>query len=70
MSNDELLTVREVMARTKLSRSTVMSLIAAGELPSLTIRRARRVRSTSLSAWIDERASQSVSGDAGQEEPR
>jgi excisionase family DNA binding protein len=52
MPEDRLLTIRDVMQRTSLSRSTVTGLLARGELQSLTIGRARRVQSSRLDAWI------------------
>ena len=42
--------------RLGLSRSTVMGLLARGDIESLTIGRARRVRSSRLEAWIETRA--------------
>jgi excisionase family DNA binding protein len=39
-----LLTVREVIDRTSLSRATVYALIRSGQLPSVKIGTARRVR--------------------------
>lgn len=52
MSDDRLLTIRDVIERTSLSRSTVMGLLARGELPSLAIGRARRVQLSQLDLWI------------------
>ena len=56
MLGERLLTVRDLIERTQLSRSTVMGLLARGEIDSLTIRRARRVRETAWSAFIEARA--------------
>ncbi len=56
MSHDQLLKVSEVAERLGLSRSTVMGLLARGEIESLTIGRARRVQLSRLEAWIAERA--------------
>ena len=56
MSQDQLLKVSEVAQRLGLSRSTVMGLLARGEIESLTIGRARRVQMSRLDAWIAERA--------------
>ncbi len=56
MSHDRLLKVSEVAERLGLSRSTVMGLLARGDLESLTIGRARRVQVSRLEAWIAERA--------------
>ncbi len=56
MSQDRLLKVSEVTERLGLSRSTVMGLLARGEIESLTIGRARRVQLSRLDAWVTERA--------------
>ena len=56
MSPDRLLKVGEVTERLGLSRSTVMGLLARGEIESLTIGRARRVQLSRLEAWIEARA--------------
>ncbi|MFJ4369602.1 helix-turn-helix domain-containing protein [Streptomyces chartreusis] len=52
MSDDELLTVAEVMARPKLGRSTVYDLIRSRRLPSITIGRCRRIPARALSDYI------------------
>jgi excisionase family DNA binding protein len=56
VSEDRLLKVGEVTERLGLSRSTVMGLLARGDIESLTIGRARRVMSSRLEAWIETRA--------------
>jgi excisionase family DNA binding protein len=52
MPDYELLTVPEVMARLKISRSTVYDLIRTRQLPSITIGRARRIPTHALTAYI------------------
>jgi excisionase family DNA binding protein len=52
---ERLLKVPECQRLLGLSRSTVMALIARGELPSLTIGRSRRVALSSLTRWLEER---------------
>ncbi|MGK4579085.1 helix-turn-helix domain-containing protein [Kitasatospora sp. HPMI-4] len=52
MRDDELLTVPEVMARLKISRSTVYDLIRTGRLTSITIGRARRIPARTLTDYI------------------
>jgi excisionase family DNA binding protein len=52
MADDELLTVPEVMARLKISRSTVYDLIRTRQLASLTIGRARRIPTHALTTYI------------------
>jgi len=48
----ELLTVPEVMARLKISRSTVYDLIRTRQLASITLGRTRRVPAHALTALI------------------
>ncbi len=48
----ELLTVPEVMARLKISRSTVYDLIRTRQLASITIGRARRIPANALNALV------------------
>ncbi|MFD9486684.1 helix-turn-helix domain-containing protein [Streptomyces sp. NPDC059991] len=48
----ELLTVPEVMARLKISRSTVYDLIRTRRLASITIGRARRIPAQALTALV------------------
>jgi len=48
----ELLAVPEVMARLKISRSTVYDLIRTRQLASLTIGRARRIPTHALNALV------------------
>ncbi|MFF8993633.1 helix-turn-helix domain-containing protein [Streptomyces sp. NPDC014983] len=48
----ELLTVPEVMARLKISRSTVYDLIRTRRLASITIGRARRIPAHALTALV------------------
>ena len=52
MADDELLTVPEVMARLKVSRSTVYDLIRSRRLASITIGRSRRIPAQALTAYI------------------
>jgi len=58
MSEERLLTVRDLIDVLHVSRSTVMGLLARGEIDSLTIRRARRIRASALRAFIEARAAQ------------
>ncbi|PYC65442.1 excisionase [Streptomyces tateyamensis] len=51
-ADSELLTVPEVMARLKISRSTVYDLIRTRQLVSLTIGRARRIPTHALTALV------------------
>lgn len=56
MFQDRLLKIGEVTERLGLSRSTVMGLLARGDIESMTIGRSRRVQSSRLDAWIAARA--------------
>lgn len=49
---DELLTVEQVADILKIGRTTVYELMTAGDLPSVTIRRCRRVLRSDLNAYI------------------
>ncbi|MFI0257784.1 helix-turn-helix domain-containing protein [Streptomyces sp. NPDC017056] len=51
-ATDELLTVPEVMARLRLSRSTVYDLIRSHRLVSITVGRARRIPLSALREFI------------------
>lgn len=52
---ERLLKVGDVVERTRLSRSLIYELIARGDLTSVAIGRARRVREADLDEWIRER---------------
>jgi excisionase family DNA binding protein len=56
VSQDRNLRISEVCERLAVSRSTVMALIARGEIESLKVGRARRVQQSRLEAWIAGRA--------------
>jgi excisionase family DNA binding protein len=51
-ADSELLTVPEVMAHLKISRSTVYDLIRTRQLASITIGRSRRIPTHALTAYI------------------
>lgn len=50
-----LLTIREVVERTSLSRSTIHELLKSGQLPSAKIGHARRIREVDLDQFIEDR---------------
>jgi excisionase family DNA binding protein len=50
--DNELLTVEQVADILKIGRTTVYELMTSGDLPSITIRRCRRVLRSDLSAYI------------------
>lgn len=56
MAEERLLTIRDLVELLQLSRSTVMALLARGDIESLQIRRARRVTGTALREFIEARA--------------
>jgi len=56
----ELLTVPEVMARLKISRSTVYDLIRTRQLASITLGRTRRVPAHALTALIHHQLEQAA----------
>jgi excisionase family DNA binding protein len=49
----QLLTLNEVAEHLRLSRRTVESLVATGELPSILVRRRRRVPATEVDEFIN-----------------
>lgn len=53
MREPALLRVEEAARRIGLSRSKTYALVLAGELPSVSIGRSRRVRTADLERWID-----------------
>jgi excisionase family DNA binding protein len=56
----ELLTVPEVMARLRISRSTVYDLIRTRQLASITIGRARRIPTHALTALVHHQLEQAA----------
>ncbi|MEV6673283.1 helix-turn-helix domain-containing protein [Streptomyces sp. NPDC051162] len=59
-ADSELLTVPEVMARLKISRSTVYNLIRTRQLASITIGRARRIPAHALNALVHHQLEQAA----------
>jgi excisionase family DNA binding protein len=57
------MTVRDIAEMLQLSRSTVMLLLARGDIESLKIRRARRVTGTALREFLEARAAAQADGD-------
>jgi excisionase family DNA binding protein len=53
---ERLLKIAEVVERTALSRTVIYELIAAHELPSVAVGRARRVREADLDEFIRRKA--------------
>ena len=56
MAEERLLTISDLVEMLQLSRSTVMGLLARGDIESLQIRRARRVRETAVREFIEARS--------------
>jgi excisionase family DNA binding protein len=50
---EQLLTVKDIMELTWLSRGTVYKLISSGELKSVRIGKAVRVRANALKEWME-----------------
>ena len=55
MNEDQLLDVGAVSALLRCSKAKVWQLLARGEIESLTIGRARRIRSSRVQAYIEAR---------------
>ena len=54
--NRLLLTVAAVMSETGFGRTTVYSLVASGEIPSVRVGRAVRIPRAALQSWIEKKA--------------
>lgn len=53
MTNDEVLTIKEVAALLKLAEKTVYSMAQQGEIPAFKVRGQWRIRRSELDRWID-----------------
>ncbi len=53
MTNEEVLTIKEVAALLKLAEKTVYSMAQQGELPAFKVRGQWRIRRSELDRWID-----------------
>lgn len=49
---EQLLTVADVVERTRLSRTVVYELMRSGDLPAVNRGRSRRIREADLDEWI------------------
>jgi excisionase family DNA binding protein len=58
MTADMMLNVEDVIAATRLGRTTVYALIRSGELPVVRIGRAVRIPRPALECWIEARTEQ------------
>jgi excisionase family DNA binding protein len=56
MSENEVLTIREVAAILKMAEKTVYSMAQTGELPAFKIRGQWRVRRQDFDAWVEYQA--------------
>ena len=52
--NENLLTIKDVIARLQLGHTKVTELVISGKLPSLKIGKSRRVRLVDLNTFIEE----------------
>jgi len=59
MSNDEILTIREVAALLKIGDKTAYTMAQSGELPGFKVRGQLRFRRSDIDAWIHERVGKS-----------
>lgn len=64
MSQDEVLTIKDVAAILKMAEKTVYSMAQAGELPAFKIRGQWRIRRKDFDEWV-ERQARASSGKAG-----
>lgn len=55
MTNDEVLTIKEVAALLKLAGKTVYSMAQRGEIPAFKVRGQWRIQRADLTAWIEAR---------------
>jgi excisionase family DNA binding protein len=53
VTNDEVLTIKEVAALLKLAEKTVYSMAQQGEIPAFKIRGQWRIRRSKLDRWMD-----------------
>lgn len=53
VTNDEVLTIKEVAALLKLAEKTVYSMAQQGEIPAFKVRGQWRIRRSELDRWID-----------------
>ncbi len=53
MTDDSLLTIKEVAATLRLAEKTVYAMASAGEIPAFKIRGQWRVRTSELKRWVD-----------------
>ena len=53
MTNDEVLTIKEVAALLKLAEKTVYSMAQQGEIPAFKVRGQWRIRRSELDRWMD-----------------
>ncbi|MFH9247066.1 helix-turn-helix domain-containing protein [Streptomyces lydicus] len=60
MPDDQLLTVKEVMARLRLGRSTVYDLIRSHRLASITIGRSRRIPVAAVREFVAEQIAEAA----------
>ncbi len=70
MSNDEILTIREVAVLLKIGGKTAYTMAQSGELPGFKVRGQWRFRRSDIDAWIHEKVEKSSApGQAAADEP-
>lgn len=62
MTNDEVLTIKEVAALLKLAEKTVYSMAQQGEIPAFKVRGQWRIRRSELDRWMDKQPRGGVNG--------
>jgi excisionase family DNA binding protein len=65
---DLLLRIDEASRATRIGRSKLYELVAAGEIPSITIGKSRRIPAAALRQWVEDRIVESQSA-AAQDAP-
>jgi excisionase family DNA binding protein len=63
MSNDEILTIRDVAALLKIGEKTAYTMAQDGDLPGFKVRGQWRFRRSDIDAWIGEQVEQATSND-------
>ena len=64
MTNDEVLTIKEVAALLKLAEKTVYSMAQQGEIPAFKVRGQWRIRRSELDRWMDKQPRGGADGEA------
>jgi len=63
VTNDELLTIKDVAVLLKLAEKTVYSMAQQGEIPAFKVRGQWRIRRSELDHWMDKQPRGRVDGE-------